>query len=133
MDQRIKEMWVVALRSGEYRQGHGFLRQIADGKPLDCCLGVLCDLYARETGQGRWEDRDEDDESTVFMAEGLAESILPPYAVQQWAGLDSENPVVWNAEGVENDLAGWNDGFRDDGKTPEATFTEIAEMIERSL
>lgn len=36
-----KEEWVTALRSGEYRQGKGFLRNSDDEY---CCLGVLCDL-----------------------------------------------------------------------------------------
>jgi len=37
MDRAIKEKWVVALRSGEFEQGH--LELFKDGKY--CCLAVL--------------------------------------------------------------------------------------------
>jgi hypothetical protein len=49
MDQNLKEDWVKALRSGEYKQGEDLLyRSETDSY---CCLGVLCkvagkDLYA---------------------------------------------------------------------------------------
>jgi hypothetical protein len=42
MDQTFKTEWVKALRSGEYKQGHGALRRSND---TWCCLGVLCDVY----------------------------------------------------------------------------------------
>lgn len=42
--------WVEALRSGEYEQGFGRLRQ----SDVYCCLGVACDVYKRLTGQGKW-------------------------------------------------------------------------------
>jgi hypothetical protein len=37
MDKKLKAKWVKALRSGEYKQGGGYL--FSDGKY--CCLGVL--------------------------------------------------------------------------------------------
>lgn len=39
MDKDIKEKWVKALRSGEYKQGTG---TFLDDKNRYCCLGVLC-------------------------------------------------------------------------------------------
>jgi hypothetical protein len=39
MDPQIKQRWVDALRSGQYKQGKGFLHR---GNKF-CCLGVLCD------------------------------------------------------------------------------------------
>lgn len=42
----LRTKWTTALRSGEYRQGTGKLR---DGDAF-CCLGVLCDVF----GQGQW-------------------------------------------------------------------------------
>lgn len=42
MNKELKQKWLAALRSGEYKQGEGKLYN-----PLDnsyCCLGVLCDL-----------------------------------------------------------------------------------------
>lgn len=47
MNQIIKDKWLKALRSGEYKQGYGHLRQ-DDG--CFCVMGVLCDLYTKETG-----------------------------------------------------------------------------------
>ena len=45
MNQEIKNRWVSALRSGEYKQGKGALCSINNEY---CCLGVLSDLYAKE-------------------------------------------------------------------------------------
>ncbi len=53
MNQRIKEMWVKALKSDEYIQGQGALRKVMDGITGHCCLGVLCDIHSKETG-GVW-------------------------------------------------------------------------------
>lgn len=39
MDPELKAKWVKALRSGEYRQGRGTLR---DTEGRYCCLGVFC-------------------------------------------------------------------------------------------
>lgn len=39
----LKAQWVAALRSGEYKQGHGELR--TNGGTRYCCLGVLTDLH----------------------------------------------------------------------------------------
>ena len=58
MNTQIKQQWVTALRSGEYTQARWNL-QTEQGF---CCLGVLCDLYAKETGT-EWEvSTTEDDE-----------------------------------------------------------------------
>ena len=40
LTQEIKDKWIAALTSGEYKQGQGYLR-LGD---TYCCLGVLCDL-----------------------------------------------------------------------------------------
>jgi hypothetical protein len=40
MDAELKKRWVAALRSGEFKQGRGLLR---DGDQY-CCLGVLCSV-----------------------------------------------------------------------------------------
>lgn len=40
MDVKTKEKWLTALRSGEYTQIKGWLREYNGF----CCLGVLCDL-----------------------------------------------------------------------------------------
>ena len=45
----LKAKWVKALRSGEYRQGRGKMKDlmataVTGGKPFYCCLGVLAEL-----------------------------------------------------------------------------------------
>lgn len=48
MNKEAKKKWVAALRSGEYQQTRDVLR--AGNYRSYCCLGVLCDLHAKETG-----------------------------------------------------------------------------------
>jgi hypothetical protein len=57
MKESLKKEWIAALRSGEYKQGEGFLHT-ADTEEF-CCLGVLCDIaidgdwIATTSGSGR--------------------------------------------------------------------------------
>lgn len=44
--------WIMALRSGEYTQGKGFLCVLDNGNPTYCCLGVLADAVV----PGSWGD-----------------------------------------------------------------------------
>lgn len=112
MNQGIKKRWVQALRSGEYEQGQGGLHS-TDGK--FCCLGVLCDLAAREgvvepsPPRGGWIGYS-------------GRTGLLPWPVSNWAGLTSADPVV--REGSRHMLlSGLNDtGLYD--------FDEIADIIE---
>jgi hypothetical protein len=127
MNPEIKAQWVAALRSGDYVQGRGRLRTSWGSlQPHEfCCLGVLCDLAAKE-GQGTWLDRfyTNDDLSVIFKpVVGLSTETMLPRSVAQWAGMtckDAEDPEI---EGVP--LSGHND----DGKN----FKEIADLIDRYL
>lgn len=42
MDPHVKEQWLKALRSDEYKQGRGALMRIFDDSAEYCCLGVVC-------------------------------------------------------------------------------------------
>ena len=54
MNKEVKEKWLEALRSGEYKQGRGALRNKDDEY---CCLGVLCDVVKGSDGvQMSWAD-----------------------------------------------------------------------------
>lgn len=47
MNKQIKKEWIVALRSGEYRQGTGRLdSEDSDGNVRHCALGVLHQIAA---------------------------------------------------------------------------------------
>lgn len=81
MKPEVKKKWVEALRSGQYVQGHKALRiQQRDGSYTFCCLGVLCDIHAKETGK-EWDD------GNLYMDH---EASLPR-TVRDWAGLDATN------------------------------------------
>lgn len=118
MNQDIKQQWLAALRSGEYTQGRGLLRPTED---TYCCLGVLCDLHAKATGEIWIDDRYFD------QSEAL------PTIVQQWAGLSDWCPDIplRPGQGVAT-LAEFNDGRSDYDLRPH-TFAEIADLIEQHL
>jgi hypothetical protein len=115
MNQEIKEKWVAALRSGEYAQTKGLLRD-ANGF---CCLGVLCDVYYKETGESIWES-EQDDDDIRFTFDNQPKIL--PNSVMEWAGLPDNNPEI---NGRNNYAAVLND----DG----TTFNEIADLIEKNL
>lgn len=51
MEKALKEKWLKALRSGQYKQTIGVLKtQSENGDCRYCCLGVLCDV----SGEGKW-------------------------------------------------------------------------------
>lgn len=123
--------WVNALRSGEYVQGEEVLRS-ADNKY--CCLGVLCDLFAKEN-QGEWvldgmgtfysfEVIDPD----AYNSKDWNHEILP-LAVAKWAGITSTGElteVVWDRPESRGVSADWLTALNDHGYT----FEQIADVIE---
>lgn len=91
MNTQIKQKWVDALRSGEYSQGTG-RRRTVEGF---CCLGVLCDIYAKEHNEdwkfnGFCVDSPEMGDNWYFKEE----SETLPSSVVTWAGLDTNDPSV---------------------------------------
>ena len=110
MDKQIKAQWIAALRSGQYKQGHEFLRRDNEF----CCLGVLCDLYDAT----QWQPSSE----VYSYGKGAGYYIYPPDAVWQWAGID---PEVGSDE-VGIDLARMND-------EKQMPFNQIADWIAANL
>jgi len=126
MKADIKTKWVAALRSGEYEQTRAVLRSNGGF----CCLGVLCDLYSKETGIP-WEP----DYGLQFTMHGL--SGVLPHEVRRWAELPHENGAfmaVSRRYGEDDDAAVWhsvsltelNDNWMYD-------FHQIADVIEQQL
>lgn len=118
MDQVIKQLWIEALRSGEYEQTVGTLHN-DEGF---CCLGVLCDLAYKEGAVTRTRI----DDKCYGYGTRLEVGVLPPEVVS-WAGMEDDNPVVTeDGDGnlfslsELNDAEGW-------------TFGEIADIIEEQL
>jgi hypothetical protein len=112
MEQGIKRDWVAALRSGEYTQGDGYL---TDHLGHDCCLGVLCKLAVKaEIIQPAELSRN----GTCYLYGNDNDTYYLPEQVQNWAGLNSENPHITG----QNHLATLNDDGND--------FDQIADAIE---
>lgn len=120
MKSDVKEKWVAALRSGEFEQTQGILRS---GENCYCSLGVLVELFRRETGLGYWQA------SRFWEKRGgpYSSCFLTP-AVMDWAGLD-DNQAALKPEG--RDLVGAYsvDEINDRGRP----FSEIADAIEAWL
>lgn len=119
MNVEIKAQWLAALRSGEYEQGQNLL-QPAKGR--FCCLGVLCDLAAKE-GIGHWA-------GGVFFDNDKIEhnhNVLPVF-VARWSGLDFQNPMIDHDN--QHRLSDYNDGT---GGLDPLSFTELADLIEAAL
>lgn len=106
MNEEIKLIWIDALTSGEYWQGRD---QIRDYDRF-CCLGVLCDLHFKMTGDGYWKDM-------YYVTDKEEEEYVLPDKVQKWAGLESDDGFFG-----ESSLTTENDS----GKN----FRKIAELIE---
>lgn len=119
MNQEVKTKWLEALRSGEYKQGRSFLHKNGSF----CCLGVLCDLYAKEKPtHGKWESVDGDDIMGFrTMETGPTNKVYLPLEVADWAGLSDINPAILNGMKLStmNDMG---DGFE-----------KIAKAIENKL
>lgn len=107
MNKEIKLKWIEALRSGNYKQGRGQLR---NHRNEYCCLGVLCDIHAQETGR-KWSKNNYDGEYSKLNTE-----------VAIWAGLEDANPII--AHNIR--CIGAND-------VHEYSFLDIANMIETNL
>ena len=113
MKPDIKEKWVTALRSGDYKQGKGRLRTV---EGHFCCLGVLCDIWAKET-ETEWN----------LPGEGELWGTFPGVTpqVQVWAGIETVDVKIALPEGGES----WASNLNDVG----TTFEVLADLIEEQL
>ena len=104
MDKAIRDEWILALRSGAYKQATGRLK---DGDRY-CCLGVLCaihpDVIEKDNG--------------VFVYKGHGATNNLPYEL----GWDLDIPIM---------VAGYTLQTMNDDKGK--TFSEIADWIEANL
>lgn len=134
MNPEIKEKWIAALESGEYEQG----QQCLNDNNKFCCLGVLSDLYIKETGLAQWKIKGISRKIFATIGQTIDEHYLPK-VVAEWAGLPSwynvadtkhhavELPVPVDAPEKDNcdTLALANDQG--------LTFPQIAQIIREQL
>lgn len=120
MNPKVKELWIEALRSGDYKQTINYLRDDVGY----CCLGVLCNIYLEQVSDDcKWTEDNNfqypyeyEDDLFAYEAESL------PQCVIDWSDLPDENPDI---VAKDMDLATLND----EG----ASFKEIADLIEEEL
>lgn len=127
MNPLARDLWLTALRSGEYVQWQGSLTALLsqdDGtrEVRHCCLGVLCEVAVAadvplvvDELEGRLRTYD-------------GETSYLPERVLTWADLDARNPLVHphGGEGGPAGLAVYNDQIG-------LSFVEIADLIEEHL
>jgi len=102
--EEIKDKWVSALDSGEFKQTRGVL---SDGD-YHCALGVLCELAYREGVVEKSTD--------LSVVSFNGEMAMPPQSVKIWAGIGRLGANVVS-------------GMNDDG----ADFHTIALYIKENL
>lgn len=130
MDAELKTKWVEALRSGEYTQASGKLRD--DATNGYCCLGVLCDLIDPDAWEfdsdaygGRWLWVDESGTQTALYLTYDIESQFfdPTHKVDTGIAKHTYEGNIWAEESRAGAI------LNDSGKS----FEEIADFIEESL
>lgn len=119
MNQDIKELWVQALRSGEYQQSRNSLRRNGGY----CCLGVLCDLYAKEHNV-EWQINPKYAPNEQYQLNGC--NYMLPSEVVTWAELESQDPGFKKDETEDTLLSYLNDHLK-------LNFNQIAQVIEEQL
>lgn len=124
MNPEVKTLWLTALRSGEYKQGKGYLEKInSEGVREYCCLGVLCDLAVKAGIVEK--ETDGAAVSVVGYRVGSyieAAGLIPK--ISEWAGV-SEIGILPEEQG-RGSLINLNDGA-------DFTFSQIADVIEEWL
>lgn len=112
---QARAAWVAALRSGDYKQGKGYLAN----KGQFCCLGVACELAIKDGVKVKRSDRP----SGVKEYDGVTGAM--PLPVRQWLGLKYSDGAYKTDNGSYEEsrsLAGLNDnGYG---------FEAIAQLIE---
>jgi hypothetical protein len=122
MKPHIKKKWVSALRSGDFTQTTGTLRDVdAEGNKSYCCLGVLCEIHRKSTKKSGWNENDE----------YCRQVDLLPIEVMSWAGLVADGDIINDEVSVEY-KGRWRllTSLNDDDQL---SFKQIATVIDRQL
>lgn len=112
----VKEKFLKALRSGEYIQGKNYLRMKGeDGVTRHCCLGVLGELYQKET---------ENEFANLDQPRQLDQTL--DHAVCEWA-FDEDDSELYNPALKYNNVFVSASMLNDDA---DLTFSQIADLFE---
>jgi hypothetical protein len=108
----IKEEWIPALRSGEYKQGNSYLHRSNDSF---CCLGVACKLLVDKINLQVFEDSAQG----VYYYNHSSGTL--PKTVLEFLGLSVESDSMKSE--LECSLINMNDIHG-------ASFNKIADYLE---
>lgn len=78
----------------EYDQGQGHLRVTTKHGDKFCCLGVACELYHKETGEGCWEEPNAL-ANVFFSVHGQSSGGSLPPDVAKWFGLGRDGEALF--------------------------------------
>lgn len=120
MHPEVKQRWIAALRSDEYQQGKGKLKQEINGQIGHCCLGVLTDLFIKDYKDSKWEQIKN---GSYFHYKGVVGVLHPE--VKRWSGINTDNAKFPNNIRIDN--ACTLTECNDDGMS----FERIADIIEK--
>lgn len=116
---------IVALRSGDYAQGYGYLRQTRPKSPsprppsvAHCCLGVLTEVAIAKDPNIRFHF------SCDRHGEGWGEESVLRGEVARWYGLDSTDPELPLPRGGSAPATELNDSSK-------WSFDQIADAFEK--
>ena len=117
MKREIRDKWVEALKSGDYKKTTGQLSEVISGKQcFFCALGVLQDLYNKEHGL-EWDNK-------------TSELNVCSPDVVKWSGFNGEDEKLeydyHDGHVVEDYIYEFNDSY-------ELDFETIADLIEAQL
>lgn len=118
MDKNVKRRWIRALKSGKYTQTQGCLKDDFGY----CCLGVLTDLYLKDTGQ-KWKES-----GGEFKPGNLKGCDILSRTVAEWAGLGRRLDPKTSTTDPFGDVLTLSE-LNDSGYT----FEEIAEIIKKDF
>lgn len=127
MNQEVKAKWLTALRSGDYKQAQGALK---DNTGF-CCLGVLCDVYDKEHKQDNWT------ENSIGDGLHINSHGLPSATVMKWAGLPTDETSLGDNNPKtsipHSKYTTMRLGVADLNDSGNYNFNQIADIIERDL
>jgi hypothetical protein len=118
MNAEIAQKWAAKLRSGDYKQGTGYL----NNEDQFCCLGVLCELAIEEgVPVTKFTQRIE---SYYKRSRYDGEEYELPTVVQEWADMrDPRGTFKAPGEVLFRSLTQLNDA--------QTSFSVIADYIDR--
>ncbi len=130
MRANVKDLWLKALRSGDYVQGNQRLEGISGGKSKFCCLGVLVDTLMKNPIPElptikRIVDPNEYDTDEGLSCQDVTYSIGRDSRAATTIPWELANAIEF-PESLQWDYIDMND-------THNKTFAEIADAIEDRL